>query len=200
MLKAIINQTRSIGNEFLVINIKADTEAGWRRAVCGQGCRLARFSPAGHRTINISVKRNRHYYNPGAGHENENWANNSTSKKASHGAYIFVYLFISWPEATTATRPLLLTKTITTTKIGLNFTPNSHRVGPGMQPCNEVFARKCHTPAFDSCSLRPGGDRWVGGEERFSCKFKLIEKNAGFQKVTNRASCTKGLPKSQRKV
>lgn len=39
VLKAIINQTRSIGNEFLVINIKADTEAGWRiRAVCGQGC------------------------------------------------------------------------------------------------------------------------------------------------------------------
>lgn len=32
VLKAIINQTRSIGNEFLVINIKADTEAGWRRA------------------------------------------------------------------------------------------------------------------------------------------------------------------------
>lgn len=39
VLKAIINQTRSIGNEFLVINIKAGTEAGWRAR--GQGCTRA---------------------------------------------------------------------------------------------------------------------------------------------------------------
>lgn len=44
VLKAIINQTRSIGNEFLVINIKANAEAGWH---CDQGCTRGRFSPAG---------------------------------------------------------------------------------------------------------------------------------------------------------
>lgn len=47
VLKAIINQTRSIGNEFLVINIKADQGPGQSR-LCAvvQGC-TRRFSPAG---------------------------------------------------------------------------------------------------------------------------------------------------------
>lgn len=43
VLKAIIDQTRSIGNEFLVINIKAKTEAGW----CATRVVFGRISPAG---------------------------------------------------------------------------------------------------------------------------------------------------------
>lgn len=49
MLKAIINQTRSIGNEFLVINIKVQNRRVRHRAVgCAQeqGCTRC-FSPAG---------------------------------------------------------------------------------------------------------------------------------------------------------
>lgn len=57
VLKAIINQTRSIGNEFLVINIKAEQGPGQSR-LCAvvQGC-TRRFSPAGQNQHQQSIER-----------------------------------------------------------------------------------------------------------------------------------------------
>uniref|UniRef100_A0A8D8AND2 (northern house mosquito) hypothetical protein n=1 Tax=Culex pipiens TaxID=7175 RepID=A0A8D8AND2_CULPI len=85
-----------------------------------------------------------------------------TTARAKKGAYIFVYLFISWPAAATATRPLLLKskrKQQQKQKIGLNFTPNSHRVGNPAIKCSRTSVTPLRlTAARFTCS----GDSWAG--------------------------------------
>lgn len=208
VLKAIINQTRSIGNEFLVINIKADTEAGWRiRAVCGQGCTWPLLAC---RTKNFQHQRKeKRHYNPGPPGMKMKIEQTTARTKRNHTELIFLfYLFISWPAAAAAAavaRPLLLkpTRKQQQKTNGLNFTPNSHRSRPECNPAIK-FSRASVTPLRLTAS-RPPPWRWRldrGGRSGFlfSWKFILIAKNAGFWKVTNRASCTKGLPESQHKV
>lgn len=107
MLKAIINQTRSIGNEFLVINIKVQNRRVRHRAVgCAQeqGCTRC-FSPAGQNQHQQEKERKKNKrenpnYNPVNPGGMEMKIEQTTTlrggwKKESHEAYIFAYLFIS---------------------------------------------------------------------------------------------------------
>lgn len=105
-LKAIINQTRSIGNEFLVINIKVHNRRVRHRAV---GCAQSRVVLGASRLqdkTNINkrkkVKKTRENpnYNPVNPGGMEMKIEQTTTlrggwKKESHEAYIFAYLFIS---------------------------------------------------------------------------------------------------------
>lgn len=129
VLKAIINQTRSIGNEFLVINIKAEQGPGQSR-LCAvvQGC-TRRFSPAGQNQHQQSIERTPSTtLSPSPGMEMKIDQTTTTTskrwKKESQQAYIFAYLFIRWPEGrATWWRPLLLTGKNVNKKYGFNFTP-----------------------------------------------------------------------------
>lgn len=99
VLKAIINQTRSIGNEFLVINFKADQGPGQSR-LCAvvQGC-TRRFSPAGQNQHQQSIERTpTTTLSPSPGMEMKIYQTTTKTsrrwKKESQQAYIFAYLFI----------------------------------------------------------------------------------------------------------
>lgn len=100
VLKAIINQTRSIGNEFLVINIKAKQGPGQSRlCTVVQGC-TRRFSPAGQNQHQQSIERTPSTTlspSPGMEMKIDQTTTTTTSrrwKKESQQAYIFAYLFI----------------------------------------------------------------------------------------------------------
>lgn len=133
MLKAIINQTRSIGNEFLVINIKAEQGPGQSRlCTVVQDC-TRRFSPAGQNQHQQSIERTpTTTLSPSPGMEMKIDQTTTTTasrwwKKESQQAYIFAYLFIRWPEGrATWWQPLLLTGKNVNKKYGFNFTPLWH--------------------------------------------------------------------------
>lgn len=93
MLKAIINQTRSIGNEFLVINIKAEHSGA--RAVGYARRRVVLGVSRLQDKINNRKQQENPDYNPvtQSRNGNENWTNNNNIEaeveKESQQAYIF---------------------------------------------------------------------------------------------------------------
>lgn len=96
MLKAIINQTRSIGNEFLVINIKAGIEAGRDAGLRGQGC-TRRFSPAGQKENQQQLQSEKPpNYNPGPAPWNRKLCKqHQGGKRNSRGLYfLFIYSLV----------------------------------------------------------------------------------------------------------
>lgn len=131
VLKAIINQTRSIGNEFLVINIKAEQGPGQSR-LCAvvQGC-TRRFSPC--RTKSTStINRENPEYNPAtqSRNGNENWTNNNNNieeveKRIAAGLYfcLFIHTLTRGTHHVVVVEPLLLTGKNVNKKYGFNFTP-----------------------------------------------------------------------------
>lgn len=105
MLKAIINRTRSIDNEFLVINIKA--EPCGARAVGYARCRVVLGASRLQDKINNHKQPENPDYDPvtQSRNGNENWTNNNNNnieveveKRIAAGLYFWVYLFIRWPE------------------------------------------------------------------------------------------------------
>lgn len=108
MLKAIINQTRSIGNEFLVINIKAEHSGA--RAIGYARCRVV----LGASRLQDQIKINNHKqwenpdYNPvtQSRNGNENWTNNNNievevEKRIAAGLYFwFIYSYADQRDAT----------------------------------------------------------------------------------------------------
>lgn len=98
VLKAIINQTRSIGNEFLVINIKAGIEAG-RDA--GPGLHSALLACRTKRKTNNSFnQRNPPNYNPGPAPWNRKLCKQHQSgKRNSRGLYFLLIYSLVDPTA-----------------------------------------------------------------------------------------------------
>lgn len=94
VLKAIINQTRSIGNEFLVINIKAGIEAGRDAGLRGQGC-TRRFSPAGQngKPTTASTRETPKLQPWPRAMESKIVQTTPELGKETHGAYIFLLIY-----------------------------------------------------------------------------------------------------------
>lgn len=140
VLKAIINQTRSIGNEFLVINIKA--EPG-QQAMRGAGLYSALLACRTKSTIINNQRTPTTTLSPSPGMEMkiEQTTTTTTSrwrwKKESQQAYIFGFIY-SYADQRDATwwqrRPLLLTGENVNKKYGFNFTPVWNDAGGGIRP------------------------------------------------------------------
>lgn len=162
MLKAIINQTRSIGNEFLVINIKADTEAGWHWGLCDQGCTRA-FSACRTQVLTSALSEKRNATTALAPvwkwklNKQQHEHRDNNNKNIARGLYFCLFIHKLTKSSAAMVLPLLSEK-------GLNFTLNS----TGWNASLQLGLRARVTPLRLTATH---SDRWLGAGE--SVFFKL---------------------------
>lgn len=144
VFKAIINQTRSIGNEFLVINIKVQNRRVRHRAVGCAQCRVVLGASRLQDKTNIN-KRNKVNKNTrepqlqpcsSRWNGNENWTNNNIErrleKRITRGLYFC--LFIHKLTRGTAVAIVVDEGENINKKCGLNFTLKWMNCSPGFSP------------------------------------------------------------------